>query len=71
MHGKIYLTAVERRTLVGGLLENVGIDKVVRLGKLEEWLLAVAARCDGDASANYSDGCCHDPVESHKNIVCN
>ena len=32
----------QRLTVLGMLLENLGIDKVVRFGKLEDWNAAIA-----------------------------
>ena len=32
----------QRLTVLGMLLENLGIDKVVRFGKLEDWQAAIA-----------------------------
>lgn len=49
VHGKLCLDEVERRTLLAGLMENMGLDEVVQFGKLEDWLQAIAARVEGAA----------------------
>ena len=38
----IFASEQERFNVLGMLLENVGIDKVVRFGKLEDWKSAIA-----------------------------
>jgi len=40
--GGIFTTETERLTVLAMLLENLGIDKAVRLGKPEDWKAAVA-----------------------------
>ncbi|HEY0319759.1 MAG TPA: hypothetical protein VGC66_02190 [Pyrinomonadaceae bacterium] len=40
--GGIFVSDDERLTVLAMLLENLGIDKVVRLGNPEEWKSAVA-----------------------------
>lgn len=40
--GKLFWTEEERLTALGLLLENVGIDKAVRLGDLQLWKVAIA-----------------------------
>jgi hypothetical protein len=40
--GGIFASERERLTVLGMLLENIGIDKLVRLGRLEDWKAAVA-----------------------------
>jgi hypothetical protein len=40
--GGIFASERERLTVLAMLLENFGIDKVVRLGKLEDWKAAIA-----------------------------
>ena len=40
--GGIFASDRQRLTVLGMLLENIGIDKVVRLGRLEDWKAAVA-----------------------------
>ena len=37
----IFATERERLIVLGMLLESLGIDKVVRLGKLEDWKAAI------------------------------
>jgi hypothetical protein len=41
--GGIFTSDEERLTVLAMLLENLGIDRVVRLGKLEDWKAAIAA----------------------------
>jgi hypothetical protein len=38
----IFASEQERFNVLGMLLENLGIDKVVRFGKLENWKAAIA-----------------------------
>ena len=38
----IFASDRERFNVLGMLLENLGIDKVVRFGKLEDWKAAIA-----------------------------
>ena len=38
----IFASERERLNVLGMLLENLGIDKVVRFGRLEEWKAAIA-----------------------------
>lgn len=40
--GKLYWTDEERLTMLGLLLENVGIDKAIRLGDPKMWREAIA-----------------------------
>jgi hypothetical protein len=40
--GGIFTSERERLTVLAMLLENLGIDKAVRLGKLEDWKAAIA-----------------------------
>lgn len=40
--GGIFASDRERLTVLAMLLENLGIDKVVRLGKLADWKAAIA-----------------------------
>jgi len=40
--GGIFTDEYERLTVLAMLLENLGIDKAVRLGKPEDWKAAVA-----------------------------
>lgn len=49
VHGKLCFDEVERRTLLAGLMENMGLDEVVQFGKLEDWQQAIAARVEGAA----------------------
>ena len=42
--GGIFASERERLTVLAMLLENLGIDKVVQLGKLEDWKGAIVAR---------------------------
>ena len=43
LEGKIFWCDAERLTMIALLLENVGVDKVVRLGDPNVWREAVAA----------------------------
>ena len=38
----IFASDLERLTVLGMLLENLGIDRAIRLGKLEDWKAAIA-----------------------------
>lgn len=49
VHGKLCFDEVERRTLLAGLMENMGLDEVVQFGKLEDWQQAFAARVEDAA----------------------
>lgn len=40
--GGIFVGEDQRLTVLGMLLENLGIDKVIRFGKLEDWKAAIA-----------------------------
>jgi hypothetical protein len=40
--GGIFASEQQRLTVLAMLLENLGIDKVVRLGRLEDWKAAIA-----------------------------
>jgi hypothetical protein len=40
--GGIFASERERLVVLGMLLENLGIDKVVRFGRLEDWKAAIA-----------------------------
>jgi hypothetical protein len=40
--GGIFSSERQRLTVLGMLLENLGIDKAVRFGKLEDWKAAIA-----------------------------
>jgi hypothetical protein len=40
--GGIFMDEADRLTVLAMLLENLGIDKVIRLGKPEDWKAAVA-----------------------------
>lgn len=44
LFGKLCFNDTERRTLLAGLLENIGLDEVVQLGALHDWQQAIAAR---------------------------
>lgn len=45
-HGKLCLDKAERLMLLAGLLENLGLDEVVKLGRLQDWQEAIAARAN-------------------------
>ena len=40
----IFASERERLVVLGMLLENLGIDKVIQLGKLEDWKAAIPER---------------------------
>ena len=40
--GGIFINARQRLTVLAMLLENLGIDKAVQLGNLEDWKAAIA-----------------------------
>ncbi len=40
--GGIFASERERLLVLGMLLENVGIDRVIRFGNLEDWKAAIA-----------------------------
>ncbi|MCI0461220.1 MAG: hypothetical protein L0Z62_30095 [Gemmataceae bacterium] len=40
--GGIFASERERLTVLGMLLENLGIDKVIRFGNLHDWKAAIA-----------------------------
>jgi hypothetical protein len=42
--GGIFASERERINVLAMLLENMGIDKVVQLGKLDDWKAAIAER---------------------------
>ncbi|UDF37855.1 UNVERIFIED_ORG: MbcA/ParS/Xre antitoxin family protein (plasmid) [Shinella sp. XGS7] len=46
VRGKLCLDEAQRLTLLAGLLENVGLDEVVKLGQLQDWQEAIAARAN-------------------------
>ena len=50
--GKLFFSDEERMTLLALLLENVGIDRAIRLGNPEDWRKAIAELEDSaDAEA--------------------
>jgi hypothetical protein len=48
--GGIFASERERLNVLGMLKENLGIDKVIRLGRLEDWKAAIA-ELEKDASS--------------------
>jgi hypothetical protein len=48
----IFASERERLIVLGMLLENLGIDRVVRFGKLEDWKAAIADLEKKPASGN-------------------
>jgi hypothetical protein len=46
VRGRLCLSEAERLTLLAGLLENIGLDEVVKLGQLQDWQEAIAARAN-------------------------
>lgn len=63
--GKLCFNEEERRTLLAGLLENVGMDEVLTLGDIQDWREALAARADSTDLATAHDG--NSPPISHWN----
>jgi hypothetical protein len=51
LDGRLYGTEEERLTMLALLLENVGVDKAVRLGEASVWRAAGAALDNGHQSA--------------------
>jgi hypothetical protein len=47
----IFASDRERLVVLGMLLENLGIDKVIQFGKLEDWKAAI-----GDLEKNHGSG---------------
>ena len=47
--GGIFVDEDERLTVLAMLLENLGIDKAVRLGNPADWKAALAELIDGDS----------------------
>jgi hypothetical protein len=43
VRGSIFTNECERLTVLAMLLENLGIDKAVRLGSLKDWKAAITA----------------------------
>ena len=52
LDGRLYGTEEERLTMLALLLENVGVDKAVRLGDASVWRAAVAALDEGQQDQN-------------------
>ena len=50
----IFASNRERLNVLGMLLENLGIDKVIHFGKLEDWKAAIAAMEEKPGSTNQS-----------------
>lgn len=42
--GGIFVSDEQRMTVLGMLLENLGMERAVRFGRLEDWEAVVAAR---------------------------
>jgi hypothetical protein len=57
--GGIFAGERERLTVLAMLLENLGIDKAVRLGDLADWKAAVADREKSGAHPQVSDHAGH------------
>lgn len=49
--GKVCSSESERSNLLAGLLENLGLDAVVRFGRIEDWQQALAARAEAERNA--------------------
>lgn len=54
VRGKLCLHESERRALLAGLLENVGLDEVVQLGRLQDWQQAITARAELERECSAS-----------------
>lgn len=52
--GGIFASERDRLIVLGMLLENLGIDEVVRFGRLEDWKAAIADLEKQRASGNQS-----------------
>jgi hypothetical protein len=52
--GGIFASERERLNVLVMLLENLGIDKVIRLGRLEDWKAAIAALEKEQGSGNQT-----------------
>lgn len=55
MRGKLCGNEDERRTLLAGLLENIGLDEVVRLADPQDWQQALAARAEAERAFAGAD----------------
>ncbi len=55
VRGKLCWSAEERRTLLAGLLENIGLDEVVRLADIQQWQEALAARAEAEIAPVSAD----------------
>jgi hypothetical protein len=69
LDGRLYGTEEERLTMLALLLENVGVDKAVRLGEASVWRAAVAALDQGhqdhtEAPADFSPDTSRDALEA-------
>jgi hypothetical protein len=52
--GGIFASDRERLIVLGMLLENLGIDRAVQFGRLEDWKAAIADREKKQGSGNES-----------------
>jgi hypothetical protein len=50
----IFASDQERLDVLGMLLENLGIDRAIRFGKLEDWKAAIADMEDKPGFGNQS-----------------
>jgi hypothetical protein len=50
--GKLYNLEGTRMLVLGLLLENQGLDKAVRLGRIEDWELAIQRRREREAQSS-------------------
>lgn len=48
LDGKLCASETERSDLLAGLLENLGLDAVVRFGRIDDWQKAIAARVEAE-----------------------
>ncbi|MDR7299500.1 hypothetical protein J2X16_004870 [Pelomonas aquatica] len=54
--GKLCFNETDRRNLLAGLLENIGLDEVVQFGSVEDWQQAIAARAAAKRKPPASTG---------------
>ena len=55
VRGKLCFDESERRDLLAGLLENIGLDEVVRLADLQHWQQALEARAEAVSASLTTD----------------
>lgn len=64
--GRLYATDEDRLTMLALLLENVGIDEAVRLGRPDVWRAAIADLPDPEATASASSFATISKAERHE-----